>query len=33
MLVVEEVQIEGRKRMTTAEFARGGTVTIGAVLG
>ena len=32
-LVLDEVQLEGRKRMPAAEFARGGSVKAGAVLG
>ena len=32
-LVLDEVQLEGRKRLSAAEFARGGQVRIGARLG
>ncbi|MFQ5665911.1 MAG: methionyl-tRNA formyltransferase [Candidatus Binatia bacterium] len=32
-LVVDELQLEGRKRLTAAEFARGGGVQIGTMLG
>jgi methionyl-tRNA formyltransferase len=31
-LLIEELQLEGRKRVTAAEFGRGGHVTAGAVL-
>jgi methionyl-tRNA formyltransferase len=33
MLVLDDVQLEGRKRMGAAEFARGGGVKVGNVLG
>jgi len=33
MLVLDVVQLEGRKRMAAAEFARGGGVKVGSVLG
>jgi len=32
-LVLDEVQLEGRKRLSAAEFARGGQVRVGTVLG
>jgi methionyl-tRNA formyltransferase len=33
ILVLEELQLEGRKRLRAAEFVRGGGIRIGAVLG
>ena len=33
LLVVDELQLEGRKRLSAVEFARGGTIKVGTVLG